>query len=373
MTYRGLIIVVSAASGLLGLFVGSDYLARTPFLPRWNGGYEVIRSLMGQAWPTEVLQDYAGAKAILIGGNAYATAGAEAASYAQFGYMGLPDVISTHPPSAFALFLPLAPLSFGVASAIWAALMLVGLVVLVRLCGAAWYVAALLGPLLVLAPPVAAAVNHLAVPWLVLLFLAFHFRHRPVTSGFLIGVASLTKYLPALVLAPLLLRRHWTTMVAFVATWLVALGLVEVLNPTVLPTYLSVARTAAGAWINDPGNGAFLIAPLRYGLLVEALAVALVGWIVYREASDIRACQVKEDVQWARWNWLSVALLPITWTFSVVPLALSVFILYRRRQLLPFGVGVVGLAPVLFTPDTSSSWPQLVCTACVGLALGLEN
>ena len=367
----GLTIVVAAASGLLGLFVGSDYLARTPFLPRWNGGYEVIRSLMGQGWPTELLQDYSGARAIVFGGNAYDTAGEEAARYAQFGYMGLPDVISTHPPSAFALFLPLAPVPFGMASAIWAALMLIALVVLVRLCGASWHVAALLGPLLVLAPPVAAAVNHLAVPWLVLLFLAFHVRHRPVTAGLLIGVASLTKYLPALVLAPLLLRRHWTALVAFVATWMVALGVVVALNPSVLPTYFAVARSAAGAWINDPGNGAFLIAPLRYGLVAEALAVALVGWILYREAADLRVRKINDYDQWARWNWLGVALLPITWTYSVLPLALSVVLLYRRRRTVPFVVGLAGLTPVVFTLDTTSPLPQLICIACVGVALCL--
>src|SRR5712692_6147381 len=195
---RGLTVVVCLLSGLLGLYVGLDYISRIAVLRRWNGGYEIIRALLAQAWPTELLQDYSGARALLFGGNAYETTGEQVERYVQVGAVGLSTAVSTHPPTAFALLLPLAPMSFGAASAVWAALMLLGLVLAIRACGAPWHVAALLGPLAMLAPPVAAAVNHLALPWLVLLFLAFRYRHRPGLAGLLIGVASSTKFQPGL-------------------------------------------------------------------------------------------------------------------------------------------------------------------------------
>src|SRR5260370_40740851 len=121
-------------SAFLGLYVGLDYLPRTPALPRWDGGYEVVHALMAQAWPTEFLQDYSGARAILFGGDAYETAGVETARYVQFGAMGLPEVVSTHPPTALALLIPLAPFTFGFASAVWVILMLHVLVFAIPIC-----------------------------------------------------------------------------------------------------------------------------------------------------------------------------------------------------------------------------------------------
>jgi Glycosyltransferase family 87 len=359
-------------SGFLGLYVGLDYLARTPALPRWNGGYEVVRALMAQAWPTELLQDYSGARAILFGGNAYEPAGAEAARYVQFGAMGLPEVVSTHPPTAFVLLLPLAPFTFGFASAVWTTLMLAGLVMAVRICGSPWYIAVLLGPLLALVPPVAAAVSHLAVPWLVLPLIAFRFRHRAGLAGLLIGLASLTKYLPGLLLIALLVRRQWSALGTFLLVWVIALAAIGVLNHDVLFTYLSVSGTAASPWLADSGNGSFLVAPLRFGPVAEALVVTLVVWIVGLEVRDLRAGRANDSVQWSRWNWLAVALLPITWTYSVIPLALNLVLFFQQRRTRSFILGLVGFAPLLLTFDTTSPFPQLFCTGCVGLALGLD-
>jgi hypothetical protein len=359
-------------SGLLGLYVGLDYLSRSALLPRWNGGYEVIHALLGEAWPTEFLQDYSGTRALVFGGNAYETAGVDAARYVQFGSMALPSGVSTHPPTAFALLLPLAPFSFGVASAIWAALMLAGLIVAVRICGAPWYIAALLGPLLILAPPVAAGVNHLAVPWLVLLLLAFQYRQRAGVAGVLIGLASLTKYLPGLLLMPLVARGRWRALGAFVLVWAICLALIGILNPGVLATYLNAGSATASVWLAEPSNGSFLLVPLRFGSWAEALALALLAWIIWLEVRDLRAGQVDDRMQWARWNWVAVALLPITWTYSVLPLALSVVLLFQQRQTGPMLIALAGFAPMLFAFDTASPFPPFFCTACVGLALAAQ-
>src|SRR6476646_739563 len=86
-------------SGFLGLYVGLDYIARGAVLRRWNGGFEVIRALQAQAWPTELLQDYSGARALLFGGDAYETTGQQVDRYVQVGSVGLSDVVSTHPPT----------------------------------------------------------------------------------------------------------------------------------------------------------------------------------------------------------------------------------------------------------------------------------
>jgi hypothetical protein len=247
--------------------------------------------------------------------------------------------------------------------------MLAGLIVAVRTCGAPWNVAVLLGPLLILTPPVAAAVNHLAIPWLVLPLLAFRYRQHAGVAGVLIGLASLTKYLPGLLLAPLVIRRQWRAVGAFVLVWAISLAVIGILNPAVLSTYIGIGGSAARVWLAEPSNGSFVLAPLRFGPLAEALALALMAWIVWLEVRDVRAGRLDDRLQWARWNWIAVALLPITWTYSVLPLALSLVLLFQERRTIPLLVGLAGFGPVLFAFDTSSAFPPFFCTACVGIAL----
>ena len=358
-------------SGLLGLYVGLDYLSRVAPLGRWNGGFEVIRALLLEGKETELLQDYAGARALLFGGNAYETNLEQFDRYAQVGSLWLNNVVSTHPPTAFTLVLPLAPLPFAVASAMWAAIMLLGLLLVVRSCGTTWHVAALLAPLLLLAPPVAAGVNQLALAWLVLVFLAFRYRGRPLVAGLLLGVASLTKFLPALLMMPLIARRQWRGVAAFAGVWIGTLVLVAALNVEVIRTYLAVAGSAAAVWLADPGNGAFLLTAWRSGPLALTLALVLIGWVLCLEGRAFTAGTVDDRLHWARWNWLAVSLLPIAWVYSVLPLALSLVILFQMRRMLAFAIGLAAFGPVLFLAN-QPALPTAFCIACMGVALALE-
>jgi hypothetical protein len=77
-------------------------------------------------------------------------------------------------------------------------------------------------------------------------------------------------------------------------------------------------------------------------------------------------------LQWARWNWLAVALLPIAWTYSVLPLVLSLVLLFHKRRVISVLVGLVGFGPLLFAVNTASPFLPLFCTVCVGLALAVE-
>jgi hypothetical protein len=356
-------------SGLLGLYVGLDYIPRLPGLRRWFQGFEVFHALLAQARPTDLLQDYGGARALLFGGNAYEPTGALAQRYVTVSYTSL-SYVSTHPPTAFLLLLPIAAFPLGVASAIWVLLMLGGLVACVRICGAPWHVAALLGPLLVLIPPLAEGVNQLAVAVLVLVFLAYRLRERPFMAGVLIGLASLAKYLPALLLVPFVTRRQWSAVVGFALTWVCGLTAIVLLNTDALPAYLSSGQVESATWIAEPSNGAFLVVALRYGMVATVLAVALVLWILWCEARDRSA---DSRLRWARWNWLAVALLPITWSFSVLPLALSAVVLLHRRDTLATLVALMAFAPLIFTQISVSPLPAFVCIAGVGVALAVQR
>jgi hypothetical protein len=358
-------------SGLLGLYVGLDYVSRAAGLGRWNGGFEVIRALLLQGKETELLQDYAGARALLFGGNAYETNGEQLDRYVQMGNLDLSNVVSTHPPTAFALVLPLAPLPFNVASAVWAALMLLGLVLVVRSCGATWYVAALLAPLLLLAPPVAAGANQIGLAWLVLVFLAFRYRGRPLVVGVLLALASLTKFLPALLLMPLIARRQWRGLAAFAGVWIGTFALLAALNVEVIRTYLAVGGSAAAVWLADSGNGALLPTAWRSGPLALALALVLVGGVLCLEGRAFTTGTGDDRLHWARWNWLAVSLLPIAWVYSVLPLALTLVILFQMRRMLSAAIALAAFGPVLFLAH-QPALPTAFCIACMGVALALE-
>jgi hypothetical protein len=367
--FRTLITVGCLLSGLLGLYVGLDYIPRVPALWRWFDGFEVFHALLAQARPTDLLQDYGGARALLFGGNAYEPTGTLAHRYVTVSYTAL-SYVSTHPPTAFLMVLPFAVLSLGAASAIWAALMIGGLIAVVRVCGAPWYVAVLLGPMLVLLPPVADGVNQLALPVLVLTFLAYRCRERPLVAGVLVGVTSLIKFVPALLIMPLLLRRQWSALVGFSLTWALSLAAIVVLNVGAIQAYLQFGGSETATWIAEPGNSAFFIQAARYGVAATALAAALAIGILW---SDLRDQSGDTGMRWARWNWLAVAVLPIAWSFSVLPLALSAMVLFHRRAMLAAGVAVLGFGPLIFSERASSPVPGFACIALVGLGLTIPQ
>jgi hypothetical protein len=366
---RVAITVECLLSGLLGLYVGLDYIPRIAFLKRWFDGFEVFHALLAQARPTDLLQDYGGARALLFGGDAYEPTGSLAHRYATMSYTSL-SYVSTHPPTAFLLLVPIAGLPLGAASAIWAALIIGGLIVAVRIAGAPWFVSVALGPMLVLLPPVGGGVNQLALAVLALTFFAYGFRRWPAAAGVLIGIASLTKFVPALLLMPFVLRRQWSAAVALAMVWLIGLTLVIMLNSGAIQAYLRSEGADTAMWIAEPGNGAFVIMSMRYGVAGVCLAALLIGCILWREIRD-QSGDIR--MSWARWNWVATAVLPIAWSFSVLPLALSVVVLFHRRDLVAMLVALAGFGPLVFTQSAVSPIPAFVCIAGVGVGLALAG
>lgn len=380
------LVAVSFLSGVLALVVGLDYLPRLGPLGAWDRGYVVIRALRGAGLRSDLTQDYAGARALLGGGDAYEPLGVIAYRLAPNDLENLGggnfDEISTHPPTAFLLFLPLAGLPYPVAVAAWTLLMVVGLMAAIRALGAPAHVAAFLGPVLVLLPPVAEAMEQLTLAWLLLLVFAFRRRHQPSVAGALIGVAALTKLLPAVVLGALLgrcRRERWRALAGFAAVWLAALGTVAVLNASALASYLGDVRASATPQLARPDNGAFLVFSTRQGGIVAlAVCLALVAWVIW---ADVRhefgdGPYLGSDwLRWARWTWLSVALLPITWFFSVVPLGLVAVLLFRGRRVALGALATASFLPVLapLREAPGSALAPFLTIVGTGLAVALAD
>ncbi len=195
-------------------------------------------------------------------------------------------------------------------------------------------------------------------------------RRAPYAAGAALGIASLTKILPAVTLLPFLWRREWRALVAFTSVWAAALGLLLFFNPHALSAYYAANRAGSIEQIARLDNGALLIVAWRTGgLLALALAGALVGVVV---AMGLRA-GVTTTPAWAVWIWLGIALLPIAWVYSLLPLLPWLLrVLCQRRSAAQLAASL-SIATALLSPAPGSNGsPVALSIAFAGVAFGLD-
>jgi hypothetical protein len=94
---------------------------------------------------------------------------------------------------------------------------------------------------------------------------------------------------------------------------------------------------------------------------------------VWLDLMEFRRRPDAETGRWARWNWMSVALLPIAWDYSVATLALSAALLFTQRRLLSLVVALAGFIPVLVSLDLAPGLAPFLCIAMVGAALVVRS
>ena len=335
-----------------------------PDHPGVMGGLRTAAAqLRGEGPRTDLVQDYLGARRLAGSGDLYPPL---AEAYQEVGIDFHPSHRSTHPPTAFVLALPVAGFRWKAASAVWAALMLVAI-------GAAWWalgaspsVAAAVAPLTLLWPPAAWSLGQLTPIWLLGLALAWRGRDRPELGGGAIALSSLTKLLPAVSLVPVALARRWRALLGFGALWVAALALLLSLRPGAIDRYVDVIRATGSDQAGRHENAALLWAAGHDfgagGVVVAALLVAAVL---------LTALRTGGEWSWWAWCWAGVALLPIAWIYSLLPLLPVLAFCLRRGGLLSRSlVAVPVVIPFLIDPFGLPGGIKLAAaTACVGLAL----
>jgi len=308
-----------------------------------DGLRTVASSLRGEGAAlvfADFAQDLVGARALLSGADPYPVLGP---AFENLGYLWPVEHRSTHPPTAFLFAVPFAAAEWESAVRAWVALMLTMLAVTgwaLRLSTpgtVALY-------LLLLWPPAAWSMVQLTPLWAAGMALAWRWRDRGALAGVALGVASLTKFLPALGLIPFLLRRQWSAVAGFGAVWIAALGVVMVMNPEALGRYAAVLPETAGQTVARSDNGALFAAAAQAGgvagFLLACGMVLVVAWRAARLAFGERP---HEWTSWALWVWLTVALLPIAWNYSLLPLAPWLLLVLRERRPLPSLLASVSL------------------------------
>jgi hypothetical protein len=335
-----------------------------PDHPGVMGGLRTAASqLRGEGPRTDLVQDYGGARRLAGTGDLYPPLGE---FYREVGIDFHPPHRSTHPPTAFVLVLPVAGFSWQAASAVWGALMLAAI-------GAAWWalgvpvaLAAALAPLTLLWPPAAWSLGQLTPLWLLGLTLAWKWQRRAGLAGAAVALASLTKLLPALSLIPLAVERRWRALLGFGAVWAAALAALLALRPGALERYLDVIRSTGRGQAGRHENAALLWAfAHNFG------AGGVVAGIMLVAAVLVTALAIGGEWAWWAWCWAGVALLPIAWIYSLLPLLPVMVFCVRRGGLLSRGlVGVPLVVPLLIDPFGLPGAIRLAtATACLGVSL----
>jgi len=225
----------------------------------------------------------------------------------------------------------------------------------------------LFGPVL-LWPPTLGSFSQLTVLWLLGLVLAWRFRHRHLVAGVCIGVAALRKLLPAIALVPFGRKRQWGALVGFGLVWFGAVAILLLLNADVFSAYFFANREASPEQIARLDNGAFLPFGVHTagfaGLAASATLVIVVTFLALRRPAS-------SPEVWALWTWLSVALLPIAWTYSLLPLFPYLLRTVRRSGLVPAVLAIGALLAPYWGPLPSSN-PCAVTMALVLSALAFS-
>ena len=341
-----------------------------PDKPGRTGGIRTAAAqLRSSGPPIDLVQDYVGAREMARGRDTYPML---TRAYARVGLTWPVQHRSTHPPTAFLLVLPVAWLSWKPAAAVWMVLMLAALAMSYWALGAAPGPAVALAPLTLLWPPGAWSMGQLTPIWLLGLALAWRLRNRPAPAGAAIALASLTKLLPALCLLPFLLMRRWSVVRGFALVWVVALAALLVFEPHVIGRYLTILRTASREQAGRGENSAMLWAAAHnYGAAGVVVGAVLVAAVLVQTLRRVQRYDKLERLSWDGVGWAAVALLPIAWIYSLLPLLPTITRLVRRGGLIAASLSLVTFAiPFVVDPFGLPGGIRLaIATGALGGAL----
>jgi len=305
------------------------------------------------------------------------------------------DVVhgSSHPPTSFLLAAPVAFFPWPVASALWAWLMLCLIVFSYRFYGLSWKLSLGLMPLTLLWPPASASLGQITIIWMFGLAMAYYFRaKRLFWSGASVGLASMTKIFPALMMIIFLVKRRWTAILGFISVLVLALSLIILLNPAAIPRYIEeqfITRrvhdtnnpsaapiTTASFTVQRSDNSAPLIISYRYGgtpgLILLILFLSAIVFVNRRYFYEWRI--YPSTRLWMLLSYFSVIFLPLFWIYSLMPLLpVMAFLLLERKIVTTIIVLYSVLIPSVYIRGGDESViPIASVTIFLGLAFILD-
>lgn len=288
-------------------FVESNYLKQL----------RIAAGVFYGATGTDLGQDIVGMRALWSGSDPYPILGP---AVEQLGLHWDLDFHSPHPPTAFLLTAPVAFFQWATASLLWALLMIACWMVALYLLGLPWDLSIGLGGLMILWTPAAFSLGQMTPIWLLFLSAAYAWRAgRPNAAGAAIALAAMTKYTPAVALinfvkSPNRLR----VAAAFALSWFMVLVAIWLLNAGALPRFLEINQANSLDLIQGPENAA----PL--GIFWRTTGwLGVIGWLTFLGiicAINWQSIYDNTTRGWMVTFYLAVAILPVLWIYSLLPL-----------------------------------------------------
>ncbi len=276
---------------------------------------------------------------------------------------------STHPPTAFLLALPFALINYRLSQFLWMTAMFACIVLAAHVLGLTWQKSLIAGVLSIAWPPAIWSLFNFTPIWLLGLVLAYRFRGRSLASGVWIAIASLPKYLAASALLYHLKYRKWKALLSFGAVWLGALTMLLLLRPDAISAYFTSNINNSFDQIYRPDNGALLVVAWRLGKGIGlAAAIALILWVLWS------GLQRNNRAGWACLVWVGIALLPIAWVYSLLPLLPWLLLVLRDSRISSrFLARAALLVPYMGSVPTQNPWSVALCIALAGVAFAITS
>lgn len=322
----------------------------------------------------DLLGDVVSARNIVKGENPYVILGPA------FKEMGIEWDIhhpNTHPPSSVYFVIPFIGLSFTHMFFVWGWIMLALLFLSARLYGFGWSQSVLITSASLLWLPIALSFAQLNFIWIFGVALAYKFRNRnDYLAGVGLVIASFTKLLPAFLLIPFLLKRRFKTLSVFVIAWLVAMGVAILMYNNLLGAYLEANKQASEVLLYGGLNGSLIPYFMSIGRRTgPALFLAFILGNLLLNKDEILKGKEVSTRSFMLFSWISVAILPLAWPYSLAPL-LFVFIYHIFQFRL---VSTIVSIICIVLPCTVYSWGSefitiyRICVISCGLLFLLHS
>jgi hypothetical protein len=324
--------------------------------------------------PTDLAQDIIGFRAMVKDENAYPNL---AVAHGQLGLDFPVNAKSTHLPTTFLFVAPVAFMTWRYASASWAFLMLFGIICTFRILGFTWLRAIGYGFLSIMWLPIMASFGQLNILWLLFVALAYKLRHtNPLASGLFIGIASLIKLFPAVLMIPFLLQKKWHAMYGFLLAGGAGLASVLLISHQAIYDYMGLQQNVESIILRSDNSSLFNVGYQYFGVPGILTVIVLLGIFLLLNRNKLGLGEkIIQEPSWMVWTFLSVALLPVVWIYSLVPLLPVVVKFMKSKDILVKGIGWASIImPIWGHPWGNESVPLVAgLTLLIGTGITIDH
>jgi hypothetical protein len=328
----------------------------------------ILPAITSHPFAQDFAQDYIGGKALLSNDDElYPILGP---ALAKIGIAWDITHRSTHPPSAFLLALPFTIFNYRFSVFLWMVAMFSCLFFASHVLGLTWRKSLLVSLISLAWPPTIWSLYQYTPIWMIGLVFAYRYRSRPLKSGIWIAIASLPKFIPAIILFFYVRFQKWKGLLGFGSLWVGTFIVLLLLRKDVIASYLTNNNfDNLINQINRQDNGALLIIAWRLGRYAGVIIGIIIIFLIFRIG-----IQGRSSHNWACLVWSGVTLLPIAWNYSLLPLLPWLLLTLRKKSISVRMLAIASLLTPYFGPLVAQNpWSVALCIMLSGLTFTLAS